>query len=278
MPELKEPDDPLYHVMKADGLISDEPWQSPLDALNKQIHKDLEGILAQKLEENEPQTPPDAKNTPIYRLDSGLIEGLEYKYKDGFIDWEAMFNPEYAIYPNNDSTKEPLFKVDGLKDLARIRGVSSKTINFQGVSETMVICAVTMKFIPNDEYPFGQEVTALADATPKNVGGKQFSKYLSAMAETRATGRCIKDALNIKRCTFEELSKDDADIQDDVPISDEAIVAIEQQMKIKGIDLDVLLKEIQKRHPHIVSIKDMSAHEGTDTLKWLAKKINTETK
>lgn len=199
---------------------------------------------------------------------------IEYIYskKTGKIDWQAMFNPEYFVYPNNDKTRDPLLKVDGLRDLAEVRGVSKKEVKFLAASESMVIVSVKMWFVPSVEDPEGRVWEALADATPSNIGGKGgFQKYLSTIAETRATGRCIREALCIRLCTFEEVSKDDLNIDEseNKPISDETIVALKRQMSLKGVNENEMMEKIQKKHPDIYSMSRLSAKQGKEFLSYL---------
>lgn len=227
----------------------------------------------------EPPVLPPVEPEPYtaqYRSHNGLILGLEYKYKNGRIDWEAMFNPEYFVYPNNDPTRDPLLKVDGLLELAEVRGVEYKKITIIPVSESMVSAVCEMKFIPNIDDPVGRIWTGAADATPANIGGKGYSKYLTALAETRAVGRCIRGALDIRLCTFEEIGKDELEIDESAnrPISDEQIVAIEHQMKLKGISRDEVMEKIQEKYPKIDSLKRLNMAQGKLFLCWLNDKQN----
>jgi len=53
-----------------------------------------------------------------------------------------------------------------------------------------------------------QKFAALADACPANITGEEFAIYLTAMADTRAKGRCFRNALGLKRVvSAEEISK-----------------------------------------------------------------------
>lgn len=232
--------DPLYKVFLADGIITESPQPAP--------HKFPK------------------------RDGNGLIQGLTYKYaEDGRIDWQAMFDPEYFVYPENDVTRDPFLKVDGLRDLAEVRGVTKKEVKFLAASESMVVVSVKMWFMPNVEDPEGRVWESLADATPANIGGKQgFQKYLSTIAETRATGRCIREALCIRLCTFEEVSKDDLNIDESAnkPISDETIVAIKRQMSLKGVNEHDIIEGAEKKYG-INSLNRFTAKMGKDLLSHL---------
>ncbi|KKL97902.1 hypothetical protein LCGC14_1829780 [marine sediment metagenome] len=52
-----------------------------------------------------------------------------------------------------------------------------------------------------------QRFESLADASPTNITGEEYAMYLTAMADTRAKGRCFRNALGLKRVVAaEELS------------------------------------------------------------------------
>lgn len=208
----------------------------------------------------------------------GLIDGVEYKYKkDGRIDWEAMFDPEYYIYPNNDGSKAPLLKVDGLRNLAEIRGIEWKRVEFQQTLPDMVVCKVTIKYIPNFEDPNGREWSAIADASAGNIGSG-FAKYLATMAETRATGRCHREALGIRLCTFEEVSPDDMDkpSNDGKPIDDVTMAAIHRQMQLKGVTNEALIVKIQEKLPTVDSLGKLTQSQAVAVLNYLNTKQNVK--
>lgn len=50
----------------------------------------------------------------------------------------------------------------------------------------------------------GQRFEALADASPVNITGEEYVIYLTAMADTRAKGRCLRNALGLKRVVAAE--------------------------------------------------------------------------
>lgn len=50
----------------------------------------------------------------------------------------------------------------------------------------------------------GQRFEALADASPCNITGDEYVIYLTAMADTRAKGRCLRNALGLKRVVAAE--------------------------------------------------------------------------
>lgn len=248
--------DPLYLAMVSDGIIQD----SKLTGIPEVIYNDPE--LQVEVIKNE-------------------MPKIEYKFKSsGKIDWQAMFNPEYFVYPEGDTSKDPFLKVDGLLELADIRGVESKEVVVVPVSDSLIAVTVKMKFAPNGEEPNGKVWSATADANPANVGDKKFSKYLTTIAETRATGRCIRGALGIRLCSYEEIAKDDMNAEDDLPIKDTTLVIIKRQMEQKRITEDEVLKKVQEKSPNkdISSLNQLNASQGQFLVSWLNKKQNEETK
>lgn len=257
------------HFVQTVGLLNNEPVKTEYVETAK-LDKSLHDC---RLKVNEPVPAID----PILRamIDDGIV--LDGPVTDGQlttqgrINWESLFNKEYLVYPGNDQSKKPLLKVDGLRDLAEVRGVESKEVTFQAISDTMVVCSVKMKFRPNRDDPDGRTWSAVADATPANVGGKGFSKYLATIAETRATGRCIREALGIRLCTVEEVCKDDLeyDDTDEKLISDMTISAIKRQLTVKGITESSMMEKITKKYPHVTGFNQLTVKQGRDFLKYL---------
>jgi hypothetical protein len=257
--ELSPEDKMLYNAFASDGIIEAEPIPNP-EAL-----KEFDEKNARK--EVRVENPMIVQVSKIDETTGLPVNSM------GRIDWEKLFNPEYLVYPNDDHTKDPLLKADGLRDLALIRGVVSKNVEFLAVTEHMVIVKTKMVFKPNKDDPEGLSWEAVADATPKNVGGT-FGKYLSTIAETRSTARCIREALGIRLCTVEEISKEDMpDERDLKPISPEVVVALEHQAEIKGMK-NILISEIQKKYPSIDSLNKLNVKQGMLLLTWLNEKPN----
>lgn len=224
-----------------------------------------------------PNIITDSVKTILRRNRNGMYEGLNYHYNEyGRVDWQRMFNPRYFFYPNGDKGREPLLKVDGLKDLAEIRGIERKLVTIIPVSDNLVTCKVNIRFIANTDDLYGREWEATADASPHNIGGKMFSKFLTAMAETRATGRCIKEALGIRLATFEEMSGDDVQdgSENEKPVSDELIAAITRQTEIKGVKQDELMAKIKEKLPNIDNLRQINMEQGRVVLTWLNEKQN----
>jgi len=259
--------DPLYLAMVSEGLIQDPK----LTGVPEVIYND--------------PPPPEVTITEIPKTESpnychngdGMLPNIEYKFKsNGKIDWQAMFNPEYFVYPDGDTSKDPFLKVDGLLELADIRGIESKEVVITPVSDSLIAVTVKMTFLPNREEPCGKVWSATADANPSNVGDKKFAKYLTTIAETRATGRCIRGALGIRLCSYEEISKEDMQTEDNAPIKDTTLVIIKRQMELKGMTEDEVLKAIPDKN--VTSLNQLTASQGQMLVGFLNKKQNKEAK
>lgn len=261
------PEDPVYKAFVDDQIILDTTV-TPSDAVQE--------AQTQVPVDQKPNVPVEPVVSLFQRDYNGLLIGKDYIRENGKINWQAMFNPKYFVFPKDDHTKDPMLKADGLRDLADIRGYTSKEVTVQVVSSEFIIVKVKMCFIPNLEEPNGKIVEACADATFYNVGDEAFKKYLTTIAETRATSRCIKEALGIRLCSYEEISKDDLP-EDEInknPITSETLVAIERQMEVKGISNEDVMKFINEKYPNITSFNQLNITQGQETLKFLAAKTN----
>lgn len=242
---MNDEDKMVYNAMLADGIIT-------------------EGIPS--------ELPPESRINPKEEL-----EGAAKSYptrEDGRIDWEQLINSKYLVYPDNDPSKVPMVKVDGLKDVAEKRGILAKEVSYTAISEHMVICKVKMLFVPNADDPNGRMWEAVADATPGNVNGKLFARFLTACAETRAVGRCIKEALGIRMLCQEEITDQTFNNSGDEPVSHEVVAAIKKQLEFKGGTTETLLADIQRKYPHIKSLSDLTAEQGSKQLNALNSKQN----
>lgn len=86
----------------------------------------------------------------------------------------------------------------GLLARAHERGLTSLSARFISVTSELALAEATATFQD------GRTFTEAADATPQNV--KKFVQpHFARMALTRAKARCLRDALNIAECSWEEL-------------------------------------------------------------------------
>lgn len=164
------------------------------------------------------------------RNDYGLLEGMEYKFReDSTVDWKQMVDPKF-LYLNPDmgrrnrlETKygkkfdeikpiedrvddvDLVISLGGLKSLLRLRGYDSVfyTIGESNQSYASVRCSID--FIANYESE-GRAIgyTDCACAHMDNANG--FGKsYLLETATNRSFARCIRNFLNINIVSQEEL-------------------------------------------------------------------------
>lgn len=106
----------------------------------------------------------------------------------------------------------------GLERLARARGVTSKAVKVH-TSPTVdnPIAVVSVEYTFKD----GATWSSVADCTVKSAK-EGFGKYLTAMAESRAKARALRDAFGISLCSVEEIGTPSAQEPDEEvpPISD----------------------------------------------------------
>lgn len=94
-----------------------------------------------------------------------------------------------------------------------------------------------------------QRFEALADASPFNITGEEYVIYLTAMADTRAKGRCLRNALGLKRVVAaEEVSNKvglGVDGNTDAAVHTGQITAIKLMSNRLKISVSKLLKQME---------------------------------
>lgn len=151
----------------------------------------------------------------LHRNEYGLLDNVDYKYKEnGFVDWRAMVDEE-DLYPNKEKTSETdvkklkdnelIIKLGGLKRLANIRGIKSVKFTTDIPSQHYVssICEIT--WIPNYETE-GREIvySAASSAHVENVNDFCLP-FLVEISTNRSFARCCRNFLNIDIVANEEL-------------------------------------------------------------------------
>ncbi len=161
-------------------------------------------------------------NELFQRDEMGLLKNVNYIFKDdGTVDWKAMIPSKYIVINTEffekrqiavpDSTsgledKQLLILLGGIKELAKIRGITSvsKRVVESSNDRAVVICTVT--FTPNYEtgmQPFSYE--EVASATLNNaIGFGQL--YLETIASNRAFVRAVRNALRVDIVGSDELA------------------------------------------------------------------------
>jgi hypothetical protein len=118
--------------------------------------------------------------------------------------------------------------------------------------------------------------TGTGDATMRTVD-KEYGKYPTAVAESRAEARALKKALGIRLLAAEEVTKDDLKgVSANSRIPDQTIKAINRVIERNGTDLIEAIKEALGRDD-VADVADLSQAEGGKLLKYL-NEIKTSTR
>ena len=164
------------------------------------------------------QIEPTPPKTWKRNSETGLVEGIEYKYSsDGKIDWRAMVPKEYIVVNKQNfknkkipdsiegvEDKDLLIKLGGFKYLAALRGFKSIVPTVTHCSPHFVGFTTKIVWIPNVEENYEITSTGSADATPSNTTGFS-SLYLTATAENRAYSRAVRIFLGINVVSQDEV-------------------------------------------------------------------------
>lgn len=148
----------------------------------------------------------------------------------------------------------------GLKRLAAERGIkrtSSKVVQAPAVEHPVAV--VTYGY----EFEDGVYYEASADAHQKNTK-PEMAIYLTAIAESRAAARALRDAFNISLCSVEEIGS--VESRDNDPIDDMQVQGIKVLAKRKGLNSSEILGLIGKND---VSLEDLTKAEGREIMKKL---------
>ncbi len=90
----------------------------------------------------------------------------------------------------------------------------------------------------------------------------QCDKYMTAMAETRASGRALRFLLGVEFCTKEEIADNTEEVElDNAPIKPNTVMTIEKKfMGQHGITIEQIRKLIKK--PDLETISTLTIAEG----------------
>ena len=157
------------------------------------------------------------------RNEDGLIDGVDYVFnEDGSVNWRAMIKPEF-LYPNKDwfdirkmpvpssveglEDKQLLIMLGGIKELAKLRGLSSVRYEVNHVREDYVVAKCSIEWLENYESD-GHYITYqdVANATASNTDDFCL-KFLETIACNRAFVRCVRNFLNIHIVGADEVDK-----------------------------------------------------------------------
>lgn len=208
-------------------------------------------------------------NPSLKRNELGLLEGIEYKFKEnGSIDWRAMINPKHLVInkqyeasltkkfgmPLNEipvtevEDNKLLILLQGIKDVAFLRGYTSVRPKLVFATEYKAAAECSIQWIPNFEtgglpFEFGDVGSASLDST------SGFGKmYLESIAFNRAFVRAVRNSLGIsilgsdeidQKATENFLQKDKGDKN---PFGPHAV--LENNLQKRGINLKDLVAKI----------------------------------
>lgn len=153
---------------------------------------------------------------------SGLLKNVTYVFnQDGSINWKAMIPSEYIVVnteyferrqieapksADGLDDKQKLVLLGGIKELAKIRGVSQIEKKVWESSNDRAVVSCKIHFTPNYEtamQPYVYE--EVASATLSNTNS--FSQiFLETIASNRAFVRAVRNALRIDIVGSDELA------------------------------------------------------------------------
>lgn len=152
----------------------------------------------------------------------------------------------------DDSKK--LILLQGLKEVARLRGYSEiRSDILPSPDPAHAVAAVTIRFNPSEEHPYGLVVTQTASADFKFLS-EGFGQHREAIAENRALSRAIRLALNIPILSSEEIDDDKTGKKEksQTPSSGKPpgpVEMLKSKAESKGMTIEQIAQMIEERWP-----------------------------
>ena len=157
------------------------------------------------------------------RDENGLLASVQYIFnEDGSVNWRAMIGDEH-LFPNRGwfesrgkdlpptaeglGDHQLLIKLGGIKELARLRGLSDVSYYTEKCEQDHVAVNCTVTFMPN--YETGNKTVSFSDmanATLDNTSSFA-TKFLETIACNRAFVRCVRNFLNVHIVGDDEIDK-----------------------------------------------------------------------
>jgi hypothetical protein len=194
-----------------------------------------------KVVETPTESPHNCSPPKVLERNSyGLLTTTDYLFdeKTGLVNWRAMVNPEQLV-PNKQRTQETdiskledkdlLILLQGIKELAFLRGFTDISYTIVSASPTYCCVACRITWIPNFETE-GKVVhfESIGDAHFENTDS--FGKnYLAAISENRAFVRCVRNFLRIAVLSKEEIGE---------KASSKSSSASDPQVELLKVELD----------------------------------------
>ena len=206
----------------------------------------------------------------IERDEFGLVKGHNYIFDDtGRVNWRKLIKPEHLVAirggEETDITKlqdkDLMILLQGLKELADLRGYKSVTYKIINASPEYCCASCNIKWIGNYESE-GREIEfeSVGDASLSSTDS--FAKlYMGAIAENRAFVRCVRNFLRINIVGRDEI-KDGAkaEAQNNNTLNKQ-VSLLEEMMEKKKVQFDPhiisKLKEIGRWDEKYKSIRDL---------------------
>lgn len=184
-------------------------------------------------------------------------------------DWEKKLLESDIVIKYEDDRELKLVLLSGLQRLAREAGIFKSHCQILNPGHNMVQCIYSV------EFRDGSQWTGTADCNANNTDGK-FKNYPTAVAESRAKARCLKDALGIRMLAFEELgSSNHFEVSLTQKADTQQIKAIEKLCESRGVQVAEVLENViedKERADSIVQLSELSVAEAQQALAWLNKK------
>lgn len=136
-------------------------------------------------------------------------------------------------------------RLDGLLDLAHRRGITALLSEMVTLDlEKKVAVFKAQCVIYDEEGKDTNTFTAFGDACPENVSAMTKASWIR-MAESRATARVLRKALNVNACSFEELDGEVREEKVETPLGD-LLICRECKVNIEDVVARYSLDKFKK--------------------------------
>lgn len=152
------------------------------------------------------------------------------------INWESLLTED--DYHKSDD--QQYIRLSGLEKLAKLRGVVD--IKTQIVETVIVKDSGLVQVKATYVFRDGDSASGLADASTRNSGDDKYAKYLTALAQSRAKARALRNAFFIKQCSLEQVDSVESKFASS-EASQQQIKFIDKLCEEKGIDKQTYLKQ-----------------------------------
>ena len=183
-------------------------------------------------------------------------------------NWESKLSEEDMLDKKVDGKQIKTVLLKGLKRLARDAGLIKTNCVILNPSTSMVQAIYT------SEFDDGSIWVGCGDCSSDNTS-KPYSNYPTAVAESRAAARSLKDALGITMLASEEIDVNAVGGKEIVPtgkIDSSVIAAIERLCEIKQVSAIDLVRAIisdKERANSIFEFKQLTVEDGQKAMEYL---------